>query len=182
MDGVEERYRVAADGFDAVVRRVGDDQWASPSPCEGWTARDIVAHVVAGHRGVVAMVRGGEGEPAGDAEDPTVAWTEATGAIAALTGDPETLAREVPGPTGPMPVGEIIGKFVTMDVLVHTWDLARAVDADDRLDEDAVRRSFEVMKPMDDMIRRPGTFGPKLEPPAGADVQAEFLSFLGRRV
>ena len=35
--------------------------------------------------------------------------------------------------------------------------------------------------PMDAMIRQPGVFGPKLDAPTGADVQTEFLYFLGRR-
>ena len=34
---------------------------------------------------------------------------------------------------------------------------------------------------MDAMIRQPSVFGPKVEPPNGADVQTEFLCFLGRR-
>ena len=80
-----------------------------------------------------------------------------------------------------MPVGEIIGRFVTMDLLVHTWDLARTVHADERLDQESVRRAYEAMKPMDAMIRRPGVFGPRLDPPPGADPQTEFLYFLGRR-
>jgi hypothetical protein len=32
------------------------------------------------------------------------------------------------------------------------------------------------------MLRQPGAFGPKVDPPAGADLQTEFLCFLGRRV
>jgi len=98
-----------------------------------------------------------------------------------ITGDPESATMEIDGPTGKMPAGQIIGQFVTMDVLVHTWDLARAVGADDRLDEESVRRAFEALKPMDAVIRQPFVFGPKLEPPAGADVQTQFLYFLGRR-
>jgi hypothetical protein len=35
---------------------------------------------------------------------------------------------------------------------------------------------------MDAMIRQPNVFGPKLEPPIDADLQTEFLYFLGRRV
>ena len=80
-----------------------------------------------------------------------------------------------------MSAGEIIGRFVTMDTLVHTWDLARTIGADERLDEDSVRRAYEALKPMDDMIRQPNVFGPKLDPPPGADLQTEFLFFLGRR-
>jgi hypothetical protein len=59
--------------------------------------------------------------------------------------------------------------------------LARTIGADERLDEDSVRRAYEALKPMDSMIRLPNVFGPKLEPPVGADLQTEFLYFLGRR-
>ena len=106
---------------------------------------------------------------------------QASRTVDEITGDTEALAREVDGPTGMMAVGEIIGRFVTMDLLVHTWDLARTVGADEHLDRDAVRRAYDELKPMDAMIRRPNVFGPKLEPPPGSDLQTEFLYFLGRR-
>lgn len=60
-------------------------------------------------------------------------------------------------------------------------DVARTVGANERLDEDSVRHAYEALKPMDAMIRQPNVFGPKLEPPPGADLQTEFLYFLGRR-
>jgi hypothetical protein len=66
------------------------------------------------------------------------------------------VAKEIDGPTGKMPAGRIIGQFVTMDVLVHTWDLARTIGADERLDEDSVRSAYEALKPMDaDLERAP---------------------------
>ena len=179
MTEVRDRYRLVSNGFDAAVRAV--TQWDAQSPCEQWTARDVVAHVVEGHRGVIAGVRGGESEPLGADEDPRQAWEKASRAIDEITGDAEALAKELDGPTGRMPAGQIIGRFVTMDLLVHTWDLARAVGADERLDEDSVSRAYEALKPMDAMIRQPNVFGPKLEPPLGADLQTEFLYFLGRR-
>jgi hypothetical protein len=80
-----------------------------------------------------------------------------------------------------MAVGDMIGRFVTMDVLVHTWDLARTVGADERLDEESVRMAYEALKPMDAVIRRPNVFAAKIDPPPGADTQTEFLYFLGRR-
>jgi uncharacterized protein (TIGR03086 family) len=178
---IEHNYRVASDGFDAVVRQVRSDQWECQSPCEKWQARDVVAHIVLGHRGVIASVRGGESRPLGDSEDPARAWEQASAALREITQDPQVMALEVDGPTGKMPAGEIIGRFVTMDLLVHTWDLARAIGADEQLDEDSVRRSYEILKPMDTMIRQQGVFGQKLDPPAGADLQTEFLYFLGRR-
>lgn len=181
MTDIERNYRVASDGFDAAVKKVGSDQWERQSPCEEWLARDVVAHIVQGHRGVIANVRGGDSKPLGDDEDPTQAWNLATVKMSEITHDAEALALEVDGPTGTVPAGEIIGSFVTMDLLVHTWDLARTIGADERLDEELVRRSYEILKPMDSMIRQPGVFGPKLDPPAGADLQTQFLYFLGRR-
>jgi uncharacterized protein (TIGR03086 family) len=181
MTDVQDRYRQVSNGFDAAVRAVTPDKWEAQSPCEEWRARDVVAHVVAGHRGVIAGIRGGDSEALGADEDPVEAWENASRTIDEITGDPEALAKEMDGPTGRMPAGQIIGQFVTMDVLVHTWDLARAVGADERLHEDSVARAYEALKPVDAMIRQPHVFGPKLEPPPGADLQTEFLYFLGRQ-
>ena len=181
MSEVHDRYRQVSNGFDAAVRAVTPDKWDTQSPCEQWRARDVVAHIVAGHRGVIAGIRGGESTPLGADDDPKKAWEEASRAIEEITADPEALTKELDGPTGKMPAGEIIGRFVSMDLLVHTWDLARTVGANERLDEASVRRAYEALKPMDAMIRQPNLFGPKLEPPPGADLQTEFLYFLGRR-
>lgn len=98
-----------------------------------------------------------------------------------LTGDPEAVATDIDGPVGRMPAGDVISRFVVMDTLVHTWDLARAVGADERLDDELVRECYDALLPMDAMIRRPRVFGPKLQPPPDADLQTEFLYFLGRR-
>jgi uncharacterized protein (TIGR03086 family) len=181
MSDVQDRYRVVSSGFDAAVKAVTPDQWGAQSPCKEWTARDVVVHVVQNHRGVIASVRGGESEPLDADEDLRQAWENATRAMSEITGDPVAAAKEIDGPTGKMPAGQIIGQFTAMDVLVHTWDLARTVGADERLDEESVRQAYEALKPMDAMIRQPFIFGPKLEAPAGADVQTEFLYFLGRR-
>jgi uncharacterized protein (TIGR03086 family) len=181
MTEVQKSYRLVSSGFDAAVRAVTPDKWEVQSPCAQWKARDVVAHVIEGHRGVIASVTGGESVPLGADEDPRQAWETASRAMEEISGDPEAVAKEMDGPTGRMPVGEVIGQFVTMDVLVHTWDLARTVGADERLDDDSVRRAFEALKPLDAMIRQPSVFGPKLDPPQGADLQTEFLYFLGRR-
>ncbi len=181
MSEVRERYQQVSNGFDAAVKAVDPDQWDRQSPCEEWKARDVVAHVVEGHRGVIAGITGEESMPFGAGEDPKQAWEQVSRTVYELTGDPEAMAKEVDGPTGKMPAAEVISRFVTMDVLVHTWDLARTVGADEHLDEASVGRAYESLKPVDEMIRQPRVFGPKLEPPSDADLQTEFLYFLGRR-
>src|SRR5580704_19578049 len=99
MTDIQDKYRLVASGFDAAVKAVAPDKWAAQSPCEQWRARDVVAHVVAGHRGVIAAVKGGESKPLGDDEDPKRAWEEARRAIEEITADPEARAKEIDGPT-----------------------------------------------------------------------------------
>jgi uncharacterized protein (TIGR03086 family) len=181
MTDAQDRYRRASSGFDVAVNAVGPDQWDTTTPCQEWKARDVVAHVVEGHRGVISNVRGGWSSALRVDEDPKRAWQEVSNAMAEITDDPEVLAKELDGPNGRMPAGEIIGRLVSMDLVVHTWDLGQSVGLDVRLDEELVQAAYETLKPMDQMMRQPGVFGPKVEPPAGADPQTEFLCFLGRR-
>ncbi|WP_219635465.1 maleylpyruvate isomerase N-terminal domain-containing protein [Nocardioides ungokensis] len=48
MNALIDDYLTNADRFSAVVDAAGD--WTAPSPCEGWTARDVVDHVVDSQR------------------------------------------------------------------------------------------------------------------------------------
>ena len=89
--------------------------------------------------------------------------------------------RVVTLPFGEMPARDGLG-FPLGDLLVHTWDLARAIGADDRLDAEACAVVYANLEPIDGSIRAPGFFGPKLEPAPGADAQDRLLAFVGRQV
>lgn len=176
MSEAIDRFKHIESAFDARVRAAPADAWTNQSPCPDWKARDVVVHVADNLRRVC-----GGALPPVSADDEIVAAWQAThqGLLDMLaTAD---LSAVVDGPFGPMPMEQLLGRIVSMDVLVHTWDLARAVGGDERLDADAVAGAFSGLKPMDAMIRRPGLFDAKVEAPEGADEQAEFLAFLGRR-
>ena len=74
----------------------------------------------------------------------------------------------------------------TPDVLIHTWDLARAAGLDERLDPDEVHRmlaGIETMPPeVDEAMRGSGHYGPRVEVAADADEQTRLLAFMGRSV
>jgi uncharacterized protein (TIGR03086 family) len=176
-----DRFELVAAGFDQRVRAVPAGKWDAQSPCDEWKAREVVAHVVGNYRSMAAQATGGESTAMGADEDPVQAWTDAYEHMRVLSDDPETLATTVNGPTGPAPFEQILGAPIAADTHIHTWDLARAVGGDERLDVNMVRFIQGALQPMDEMIRQPGVFGPKLEPPAGADEQTQLLYFLGRR-
>jgi uncharacterized protein (TIGR03086 family) len=177
---VIDRLNRMVAGFDDRVLNTTADRWASPAPCEGWTATDVVAHVSGNLAGIAAALTGTDAE-AFDPDDPVGCWTSARGRVLAAV-ETADLATEIPGPFGPMPAEQLIGRLVCTDVMVHTWDLARAVGGDERLNQDDVAQAYSGLKPMDAMIRQPGVFGPKIDPAEGDDLQTEFLKFLGRAV
>ncbi len=180
MSEATDRMMVLIDGFDARVDATPASAWDNQSPCPEWKARDVVAHVANNFINLGGVLSGTTQAPMGADESPPDAWTRAK---AALVPQFETadLSALIPGPAGPMPADELIGRFLANDLLVHTWDLARAVGGDEALPADIVEGAYSGMKPLDAMLRQPGVFGPKVEVAPGADLQTEFLGFVGRR-
>ena len=74
-----------------------------------------------------------------------------------------------------------IATFCIADVLVHTWDLARATGLDETLDADEVHRLVDSMEPMDEPMRQSGHFGPRVDVPDDADEQTRMIAFTGRQ-
>jgi uncharacterized protein (TIGR03086 family) len=162
---VIDRVTALVQGFDARVQAAAPDAWGNAAPCEGWTARDVVVHVANNIGRLGAGLQGQEGKEVAADDDIVAAWNSArdTFMTGIQTGD---LSTNLPGPFGPMPAEQLIGRLIATDVLVHTWDLARAVGGDESLPEDAIAGAYSGLKPMDAMIRQPGVFGPKIEAPA----------------
>jgi len=69
-----------------------------------------------------------------------------------------------------------------MDLIVQLVGHRPRRRLDEKLDPADVHWAFETAKPMDEMIRRPGVCGPKVDVAAGADEQTRFLAFMGRAV
>lgn len=182
MSEIAERYRKVAGQFTRRAEAVPDGAWDNPSPCEGWVARDVVGHLVDWVPAFMRTYAGVElptGPPVD--EDPVGAWAALCDAIQATLEDHETAAWEFDGPTGRATVEQAVDQFVTGDVLVHTWDLARATGLDEVLDAEEVHRMFEGMEPYDEALRASGHYGPRVEVPADADEQTRLLAFMGRR-
>jgi uncharacterized protein (TIGR03086 family) len=180
MTEVSDRYGVIADEFEARLRGVGADRWSSASPCEEWTARDVVVHVINTHRRVHAALGDVGFEEIDPDTDLRAEWGPAAGAIRAALSDESLASKTVGGMFGEQPFESLVGRLLCVDTLVHTWDLARATGQDDRLDERAAERALEFLIPIDEAIRRPGGFAPKLPPAPDADAQARLLAFTGR--
>jgi uncharacterized protein (TIGR03086 family) len=178
---IAERYRKVAAGFTDRSRQVPAAGWDAPAPCEGWVARDVVRHMVDWMPG---MIFDGAGLARPDLpsvdDDPAGAWLSLSNALQAALDDPAIAAGVLENQVGRFSVEQAIDMFCTGDVLVHTWDLARATGLDESLDPEEVHRMLAGMEPMDDALRASGHFGPRVDVPDDADEQTRLIAFTGR--
>lgn len=182
MSEVSDRYAVIARNFTTRLAGVRPDRWSSPSPCADWTARDVVAHVVDAHHRVLAILEKSQPPVVAPDDDVTAKWSVATGAMSAAVDDRQNEPRVIKTMFGDVPFGWLVSRLICTDTLIHTWDLSRATGQDESLDPSAVATATELLVPLDDTLRRPGGFAPKIEPAPDADAQTRLLNFCGRPV
>jgi uncharacterized protein (TIGR03086 family) len=181
----EDRYRTVAAGFLARVDGIPADAWSAPSPCVGWSVRDVVAHAVIVHRRVLARLTGGElpsiePPPPQPGEDLRADLRARVAEVREAVADPLRASRRVESMIGELTFAGLVGTLLCVDTLIHTWDVARATGQDERLDQAAVADALAFLAPRDVELRQPGEFGPRLDPPPGADEQARLIAFSGR--
>jgi uncharacterized protein (TIGR03086 family) len=173
-----------------VVNDVGEDQLANPSPCEGWTVRDVINHITGGatmfaisaERGsvpedVLGQLMGGDN--LGD--DPQGAWAIAAMRAMNAFEQPGVLDKMVKLPFGEVPAGVALN-IAVFDVLTHAVDIARASGQevkDTELIETALTVGRQMIGPD---LRVPGVFHPE-QPVAGDAAPADrLLAFAGRKI
>jgi len=181
------------DGAHAEVRRrlesVGAQQWDLPTPCQGWSVRDLVLHMAVGATVSHQILAGEEWtreavtEEVSSAEDLKAEWDWRTAEERAGFSAPGALDRRVAHPVmGDIPCTRFLGMRVG-DALLHAWDLARAVGADDQLAPGLVAEVWAGMSPMAGFIGKSGFFGsgPSGEVGESAPLQKRLLDLSGRR-
>lgn len=176
-DTAAARFRRSAAHLSTVVDAVSD--WSVPSPCTGWSAGDVLQHVVDTQSDLLARMP--FGAPA-DTTDPVAAWPVTRDAIQAALDDPQQAGHTYDSHFGPTTFAATVDTFYSMDVMVHGWDIARAAGLTDleQLDADDVATAMAGLDAVGDSVRMPGIFGPAVEIDAGASAQDRFLAWTGR--
>lgn len=169
-------WKQTADAFDQRYQAIEDAHWSAATPCEGWAVKELVEHAV----GTQKMMGGGMvgAEIPEDADWPTV--RDAIGA--ALQAEGALDGTTTFGPMGEVPKAMVFG-IGTSDLLMHTWDLARAIGADESLPAEAVSASYMGLQRFPEEMRlAEGRFAPPVPCADDADEQTKLLSFSGRQV
>ncbi|MEV4890870.1 TIGR03086 family metal-binding protein [Nonomuraea sp. NPDC055795] len=169
----------------ALVDRVRAADLARPTPCAGWTLRDLLAHMTAQHYGFAAASRGEEGldgwRPRDLGEDPAGAYRAAAEhVLAAFAGD---VVAEFPLPElgVVVPAERAIG-FHFIDYVVHAWDVARTLGVALEFEADLLDAALPVAEAVPGGQARtvPGaSFAPEVAWPGGTRLD-RIVAMLGR--
>jgi uncharacterized protein (TIGR03086 family) len=172
-------YDAHADRFTAVVGAAGDTEWSSPSPCEGWTAADVLDHVVDTQRDFLDK-RGADvgARPEGT---PQEEWAAHRDVVRRVTADDAFVSEEYDGYFGRTTVADTLANFYGFDLLVHRWDLARALGQDVTWDDAELDKIEASLEGFGDALYSDGVCKPAIEVPAGASRQERALGRMGRR-
>ncbi|SDC58293.1 TIGR03086 family metal-binding protein [Rhodococcus tukisamuensis] len=174
-------YRRLAETLTRTVESVPADHWDADSPCEGWTARDVLRHVVETQSYPLGNV-GLTLPPAPDVDvDPVGAWTQTRDAVLEILDDPARAGLEYDSQMGRTSVAATFGTFFCFDLVVHRWDLAHATGLDETIPAGDLALVAGFVEQAGEMLRSPGVCGPAVETPADADEQTRLLGALGRR-
>jgi uncharacterized protein (TIGR03086 family) len=179
-------YITALFGFDHIMRGVPSAAWDNPSPCSEWSARDVAGHAM----GVVSNVaaRAGVGTAldvfkdvgAIAGPDPYATWHVIRNCTLDALDRPGALQTTFRSSLGEVVLDDYILQM-TVDLVVHSWDVARATGGDERLDPQLVAISYARLQKMDpNMARAPGRYGDIVAASGEVDLQTELLTFAGR--
>ena len=175
--------------FSRVIEQVTADQLDLLTPCHGWTVRDLLQHVVGGNRVAVIALEGGSRDDVlavfqDDllADDFLVAWRDSADDQRTAFAEADDLSALVHHPIGDVPGAQMLG-FRIGDLTLHSWDLARAIGADETLDPECAEYVLAALLPMRDHIKEVGVFGegPSGTVPDDAPTQLRLLDLAGRR-
>lgn len=185
MDAFEALSSAHAE-FERRLRLARPTDWTRPTPCDAWDVRALVNHVVGANRRYTMLLHGAtaaevdatrSADHLGD--DAIAAFRTTTDELTAAFGHEGALTRTAHHPAGDRTGAELLDTRV-LDVTVHAWDLAGAIDADERL-EPALVNFVLACAPGLIAGSRPGSFTtPATELPPGAPTQARLLHLVGR--
>ena len=184
-DPLIEREHEALTRFGSLLEAVTEDRWQDPTPCDQWNVRELAEHTVGLTWGMAEALRSGDAEPDAYRPRPVSQWPDAESAMgraarSASSTEERVRVRPVTAEVTFTPL-EVV-RIHLLDVVVHSWDLARAL----RLDHDPGAATTDLLSVAALVAARalPSTteqFGPPVvsqEPPAGD--WSRVLGLLGR--
>jgi uncharacterized protein (TIGR03086 family) len=176
------------DFFTVIVSRLGDDDWERPTPCAGWTARDVLGHLATTMMVARSAVQGRPpawpdvarpGDLVGD--DPAGFWQGTVAETRDVLRDAD-LGREMATPLGRTVADDL--SIPVIDLYVHAWDLGVVAGIGVEIPAGLIDYAHAYIDPLPDEAVRGDNraFAPQAPVPAGATPTEQFIAWTGRRL
>lgn len=171
-------FAARAARFTTILDAAGS-AWDAPTPCEGWSVRDIVAHVVDTQRDFLAQ-QGLDAGPVPELTDPCAAWRAHLDHVRAVLGQDGVADREYDGYFGRTTVSTTMTDFYGWDLVVHGSDVARATGQAWSIGEDEASALHATADGWGDALYSEGICAAPVEVAPDAGVTDRLLARLGR--
>jgi uncharacterized protein (TIGR03086 family) len=183
--------RAATGQLATLVSRVDDTQLDAPTPCPEYTIADLLDHIA---RLTVAFGEAGRKERATNTSPPVPGsrtnlvadWRTRIPADADMLADAWADDDAWDGTTviaGMEMPASVVGAVGCNEVVVHGWDLARAIGWPFDVDDDIIATCMAFVGPMSEPraeAQRAPAFGPVVAPPADASPLERLIALNGR--
>ncbi|MCE2527541.1 MAG: TIGR03086 family protein [Actinomycetia bacterium] len=173
----------AVDTFDAVCQKVPPPAWDSDSPCEGWTARQVLGHQCSVLDALSRIARTGEWARPVKVEppaDPLARWALTREEVLAALGQPGVMEREDKYWFGRMDMATFVS-YVQWDPLTHAWDIGKATGVGVNLPPKLCEVSYRLIGARADWFRETGRIGPAVQVSDDASIVDRYLAMVGRQ-
>ena len=179
-----ELFEKATSGINKIIAGIKQDQIGIQTPCSEWKVKDLIEHLIGGASHLNTSMGGGSGDSPsseGDVAKMAASYTSVVADVLQKASDPSALEAQVATPAGEMSAGQFIG-ILSLDNLIHTWDLAKATGQDTGLDPALTEACYDMFVPgLIDMARPHGAFGAAVSVPDSASTQDKLLGYTGRQ-
>jgi uncharacterized protein (TIGR03086 family) len=192
MDDELNKFLTAQRAFSDRVHAVREDQWSAPTPCRDWTVADLVGHLAEENRWAAPLLHGLDLESAGKVVEGSrklpvhggvganlaEEWDEAAVESADAFSSDGALDRTVNLSRGATPARQYAAEMI-FDLVVHGWDLGRAIGYSEPLPADVVEDVYQFAQEFGDLSGS-GAFDKPVEVPDDASTIDKLIAFTGR--
>src|SRR5579875_616319 len=191
-DVLLDLFLAAQRTFGERVHAVGDDRWSAGTPCTEWSVAQLVGHLIEENRWVAPLLHGHDLDSAGKivagarslpvdggvGADRAEEWDEAATEAADAASADGALSRTVTLSRGASPAKDYLAEL-TVDHVVHSWDLQRAIGFGSDLPGELVEFAYGMLRDVGDMSGS-GVFAAPVDVPGDAPLVDRLVALTGR--
>jgi len=179
-ESTPERYRRLAHLFGNTVRSLLAETWEAPSPCAGWSARDVLEHVLISEADIAPKVGLTIERSVDVTTHPLGAWHEVRDGMQAILDDPDKAGLTYESFGQPTTISDTVDRFICFDLIVHRWDIGRAAGEEIVWDAEDIAFGNAFLDVMGSMFYDYGASKPPVPIADDATDQDKLLGRAGR--